>query len=90
MEAQVEALERKNRLLEAALMAVLNTGGVLNGCPCGMGLKNTQDDAGSSESGSRRKSDRSTASRRSALDVFKETRAANSVIGRIESGSTAK
>lgn len=34
LEARLEALERHNRLLEAALVAVLKTGGTLNGCPC--------------------------------------------------------
>jgi hypothetical protein len=33
--ARISALERENRLLEAALMAVLKTGGTLNKCPCG-------------------------------------------------------
>lgn len=40
LEARVEVLERENRLLEAALMAVLKTGGQLNGCPCGLGVTN--------------------------------------------------
>jgi hypothetical protein len=35
MAARLEALERENKLLEAALMAVLKTGGTLNKCPCG-------------------------------------------------------
>jgi hypothetical protein len=34
LEARLEALERENRLLEAALMAVLKTSGTLNRCPC--------------------------------------------------------
>jgi len=34
LEARVETLERENRLLEAALMAVLKSGGRLNKCPC--------------------------------------------------------
>ncbi|THZ84796.1 hypothetical protein D6C88_05710 [Aureobasidium pullulans] len=34
IEARMEALERRNKLLEAALSAVLKTGGTLNGCPC--------------------------------------------------------
>ncbi|KAF2669239.1 hypothetical protein BT63DRAFT_424974 [Microthyrium microscopicum] len=34
LEARLDALERENRLLEAALMAVLKTGGTLNRCPC--------------------------------------------------------
>jgi hypothetical protein len=34
IEARMEALERRNKLLEAALSAVLKTGGMLNGCPC--------------------------------------------------------
>ena len=33
LEARLEALERHNRLLEAALMATLKTNGALNGCP---------------------------------------------------------
>lgn len=37
LEARIELLERENKLLEAALMAVLKTGGKLNGCPCGIG-----------------------------------------------------
>jgi hypothetical protein len=36
LEARLEALERENRLLEAALMAVLKTSGTLNRCPCGI------------------------------------------------------
>ncbi|KAF2097846.1 hypothetical protein NA57DRAFT_57024 [Rhizodiscina lignyota] len=36
LEARVESLERENKLLEAALMAVLKTGGKLNGCPCSL------------------------------------------------------
>lgn len=35
LQARVELLERENKLLEAALMAVLKTNGKLNGCPCG-------------------------------------------------------
>lgn len=34
IEARMDALERRNKLLEAALSAVLKTGGMLNGCPC--------------------------------------------------------
>jgi hypothetical protein len=34
LEAQIEALQRENRLLEAALMAVLKASGTLNRCPC--------------------------------------------------------
>lgn len=34
LESRIEALERENRLFEAALMAVLRTSGTLNGCPC--------------------------------------------------------
>ncbi|KAF1991631.1 hypothetical protein K402DRAFT_416913 [Aulographum hederae CBS 113979] len=34
LEARLEIAERENKLLEAALMAVLKTGGRLNGCPC--------------------------------------------------------
>ena len=40
LEARVEALMRQNKLLEAALMAVLKTGGAVNGCPCGAATKN--------------------------------------------------
>ena len=36
LEGRIEVLERENRMLEAALMAVLRTGGALNGCPCGI------------------------------------------------------
>lgn len=34
LESQVQLLRREVRLLEAALLAVLKTGGRLNGCPC--------------------------------------------------------
>ena len=34
-QAEIEFLKHKIKLLEAALMAVLKTGGMLNGCPCG-------------------------------------------------------
>lgn len=34
LDLRVAHLERQNTLLEAALMAVLRTGGLLNGCPC--------------------------------------------------------
>ncbi|KAF2404314.1 hypothetical protein EJ06DRAFT_196504 [Trichodelitschia bisporula] len=37
LEARIMVLERENRLLEAALMAVLKTNGALNACPCGGG-----------------------------------------------------
>ncbi|KAL1311229.1 hypothetical protein AAFC00_001419 [Neodothiora populina] len=36
LEARLAAIERRNRLLEAALMAVLKTSGTLNGCPCNL------------------------------------------------------
>jgi len=36
IEARLEALERENKLLEAALMAVLKTSGTLNRCPCAL------------------------------------------------------
>jgi hypothetical protein len=45
LEARLEALERENRLLEAALMAVLKTGGTLNRCPCVL-LSRRQDAVG--------------------------------------------
>ena len=41
--AKIEALERQNRLLEAALMAVLKTGGAVNGCPCGASSTSRED-----------------------------------------------
>ena len=40
LEAKVEVLQRQNKLLEAALMAVLKTGGAVNGCPCGGAIVN--------------------------------------------------
>ncbi len=40
LEARLEALERENKLLEAALMAVLKTSGTLNKCPCMLARKN--------------------------------------------------
>jgi hypothetical protein len=39
LEARVEMLERENRLLEAALMAVLKSGGRLNKCPCRLSVR---------------------------------------------------
>lgn len=36
LEARLAAIERRSRLLEAALMAVLKTSGTLNGCPCNL------------------------------------------------------
>jgi hypothetical protein len=42
LEARLEALERENRLLEAALMAVLKTSGTLNRCPCVLHSKTTE------------------------------------------------
>jgi hypothetical protein len=44
LEARLEAVERENRLLEAALMAVLKTSGTLNRCPCVL-LKERSDTA---------------------------------------------
>ena len=43
LQARVDHLERENKLLEAALMAVLRTSGRLNGCPCGGTLRPPND-----------------------------------------------
>ena len=48
LEARLEAVERENRLLEAALMAVLKTSGTLNRCPCVL-LKERTDATKSTE-----------------------------------------
>jgi hypothetical protein len=34
LESRIESLERENKMLEAALMAVLKTSGALDECPC--------------------------------------------------------
>jgi hypothetical protein len=34
LESRIEALERENKLLEAALIGILKTSGTLNRCPC--------------------------------------------------------
>ena len=79
LEARIEAIERRNRLLEAALMAVLKTSGTLNGCPCsldsqscsehselGQGHHKAQCSIGSGFS--------SEVGGRDVLQVFKETK----------------
>ncbi|OCK78646.1 hypothetical protein K432DRAFT_383713 [Lepidopterella palustris CBS 459.81] len=57
LETRVETLERENRLLEAALMAVLKSGGCLNKCACklrsaGDSLREGVVRTGAAESGS--------------------------------------
>lgn len=46
LESRIESLERENRLLEAALMAVLRTSGTLNRCPCYFLSKTREGQAG--------------------------------------------
>jgi hypothetical protein len=89
LESRIEALERSNKLLEAALMAVLKTSGTLNRCPCAiLGRRNRQRDGGSGEGvGDGEGGGRGGLGRRmsaesvgsggsgvSALDVYLETR----------------
>ena len=83
LEARLEALERENKLLEAALMAVLKTSGTLNRCPCrvlGNGRTAPAKLAPAAvitASGERRgsaDSDASHGSSASALDVYLGTR----------------
>ncbi|KAF2810292.1 uncharacterized protein BDZ99DRAFT_476470 [Mytilinidion resinicola] len=62
-EAQMEALQRENRLLEAALMAVLKSGGRLNKCPCQ--LKGGAEGEGADETAGEEKG---------ALEVYLATR----------------
>ena len=78
LEGRIEVLERENRMLEAALMAVLRTGGALNGCPCrvlGNGERGRMNGVGGEESvrssggGSER-----TGSEVNALEVYLGTR----------------
>ncbi|KAK5012354.1 hypothetical protein LTR60_004425, partial [Cryomyces antarcticus] len=80
LEARLEALERQNKLLEAALMAVLKTGGALNRCPC-LGSSTTSMQLGvlpggrSSTSGSGSDSrNGSAAESPSALELYMSTR----------------
>lgn len=77
LEARLEALERHNRLLEAALVAVLKTGGTLNGCPCHGGGHHVGHPALSGSEGSRGSvaSRSSTASSgHGALEMYLSTR----------------
>jgi hypothetical protein len=68
LEARVEGLERENRLLEAALMAVLKSGGRLNKCPC-------QTSHRESVGSARTEEERET--RVGALEVYLATRVGN-------------
>ncbi|KAI4718528.1 hypothetical protein E4T48_05210 [Aureobasidium sp. EXF-10727] len=80
IEARMDALERRNKLLEAALSAVLKTGGMLNGCPCqashapGHGCQEaaTNEASVAAESVQSRGSSASNGS--SALDIYLNTR----------------
>ncbi|TIA39199.1 hypothetical protein D6C78_03452 [Aureobasidium pullulans] len=80
IEARMEALERRNKLLEAALSAVLKTGGTLNGCPCQASHAEGHDcqEAVASEPlvarGSVRSRVSSVSNGSSALDVYLNTR----------------
>jgi hypothetical protein len=79
IEARMEALERRNKLLEAALSAVLKTGGLLNGCPCqashapGHGCQETAT-SDLVARGSVRSRVSSASNVSSALDVYLNTR----------------
>ncbi|KAI5246769.1 hypothetical protein E4T42_06195 [Aureobasidium subglaciale] len=79
IEARMDALERRNKLLEAALSAVLKTGGMLNGCPCQAShMPGHECEAAASEPLVARASVRSRVSSgsngSSALDVYLNTR----------------
>lgn len=80
VEARMEALERRNKLLEAALSAVLKTGGMLNGCPCqashapGFGCQEAVTSEGLVARGSVRSRVSSGSNMSSALDVYLNTR----------------
>lgn len=80
IEARMEALERRNRLLEAALSAVLKTGGMLNGCPCqashapGLGCQEAAISEPLMARGSVRSRVSSGSNMSSALDVYLNTR----------------
>jgi hypothetical protein len=68
LEGRIEALERENRMLEAALMAVLRTGGTMNGCPCGV-LSDGEESVRSNGCGSERRGNGM-----SVLEVYLGTR----------------
>ncbi|CAD0098913.1 unnamed protein product [Aureobasidium mustum] len=80
IEARMEALERRNKLLEAALSAVLKTGGMLNGCPCqvshapGLGCQEAATSETLVARGSVRSRVSSGSNMSSALDVYLNTR----------------
>ena len=80
IEARMEALERRNKLLEAALSAVLKTGGMLNGCPCqashapGLGCQEATTNDALAARGSVRSRVSSASNVSSALDVYLNTR----------------
>ncbi|KAG9693201.1 hypothetical protein KCU69_g9192, partial [Aureobasidium melanogenum] len=80
VEARMEALERRNKLLEAALSAVLKTGGMLNGCPCqashapGFGCQEAVTREELVARGSVRSRVSSGSNMSSALDVYLNTR----------------
>jgi len=75
LEARVEMLERENRLLEAALMAVLKSGGRLNKCPCRLrSVREGGAGAGGRESVDSVGTVRTEESRVSALKVYLGTR----------------
>ena len=79
LEERLAAIERRNRLLEAALMAVLKTSGTLNGCPCG--LESATSSAGAQSQHAHHQTPDSDGSGmnsdspvRDVLDLFKETK----------------
>jgi hypothetical protein len=74
LKARVEALERENRLLDAALMAVLKTSGSLNGCPCG--IRQDREDKEDKAIQEWRASLDTGESGTNALDVYLRTRMA--------------
>lgn len=84
LEARIEALERQNRLLEAALQAVLKTGGMLNRCPCsssssavsvgGTPLSSSSPRPNAVANATRSSSAEEGAQEVSALEVYLETR----------------
>jgi len=80
LEERLAAIERRNRLLEAALMAVLKTSGTLNGCPCGLDSATSSSAGAQSQHAHHQTHDsdgsgtNSDSPVRDVLDLFKETK----------------
>lgn len=76
LEARLDTIERRNRLLEAALMAVLKTSGTLNGCPCSLDSGAASEHTAGQCHDVHHRSQCSVGSStgRDVLDLFKETK----------------